>query len=423
MNIFSKKNNGKNNSKIVVCIFSYLKIETVLKICKNCKNLQKIMNFSKYTYQLERIYEQNEINSYQLKKDASKNDKSKISSIKKFFQAALQVANISSLQLLSTNQNSIEISSNMINCIVQITQDVIGIAISKEKKIKLFDITTKKNIKNLQGHTSPILKILPGNDNNFISATFTGEIINWDISSFSICSKNLFNTSGMINIISLFNLMPCCYCASYWDVSLSIFTMEKVLYTITSPANPLQPIITMATYYDINSSNNYLLTSSRNKTVSLFYVSQEHYSHIRTVKTNSFDDDNKYITCFLPLYVQGKLFMGYNNGFVIAMNFNFTKCFFGLKMHQNPVTNLISCCENMKIISCGFKDRVINIFDVSDMRDRVSIVFKIPIDYSLIQLNDGGLISSSGGNIINISINTEKYTLKLDKRNIIFKEN
>ena len=63
MNIFSKKNNGKNNSKIVVCIFSYLKIETVLKICKNCKNLQKIMNFSKYTYQLERIYEQN----YQLK--------------------------------------------------------------------------------------------------------------------------------------------------------------------------------------------------------------------------------------------------------------------------------------------------------------------------------------------------------------------
>ena len=115
MNIFSKKNNGKNNSKIVVCIFSYLKIETVLKICKNCKNLQKIMNFSKYTYQLERIYEQNEINSYQLKKDASKNDKSKISSIKKFFQAALQVANISSLPLLSTNQNSIEISSNMIN--------------------------------------------------------------------------------------------------------------------------------------------------------------------------------------------------------------------------------------------------------------------------------------------------------------------
>ena len=93
--------------------------------------------------------------------------------------------------------------------------------------------------------------------------------------------------------------MPCCYCASYWDVSLSIFTLEKVLYTITSPANPLQPIITMATYYDINSSNNYLLTSSRNKTVSLFYVSQEHYSHIRTVKTNSFDDDNKYTYIFV----------------------------------------------------------------------------------------------------------------------------
>ena len=132
------------------------------------------------------------------------------------------------------------------------------------------------------------------------------------------------------------------------------------------------------------------------------------------------DDKDKYITCINVISTE-KVFCGYSNGSIISMNLSFTKCFYCSKLHSNPIMNLVSINGGSKVISTAINDRTLNIINVNDMRERVTLISKISFDGCLLLL-DNSLLVSKEGKISTVIIDNDKYTMKIEKRIVLYKE-
>lgn len=403
MNIFNKKNNSKF-IRGVLCLMSMFDVKKTLLICRRSKVMQKILGLNKFSYMINKVY--NSEKSFVLKKESNK---SKAVKNKMILNAGLYVTGLASLNLVSNLSWNIETGCSFVNSMCNISNNMIAIALSKENKLLIYDIKNRKNIKTLQGHSSPVLKIF-NNYDNFISASFNGEIIQWNISSFNIDNKVQYNSSGMLNIIEIPSLKS--MCASYWDLSIEIFTMESLSYKITS--SPNQPTITLSSYNDT------LIASNRNKSIYIYTLNKDNYSLINSLSVNAFDDKDKYITCINVISPQ-KVFCGYSNGSIISMNLSFTKCFYCSKLHNNPVMSLLSLFGGSKVISTAINDRTLNIINIDDMRERVTLISKISFD-GCVLLYENKLLISKEGKVSYISIDNEKYTMKLENKIVLYKE-
>ena len=403
MNIFNKKNNSKF-IRGITCLMSMFELKKTLLIVRRCKALQKLLGINKYTYMMNKVYHSE--NVFVLKKDSNKNKSAKNNAI---INATMQITGLTNLNLTSAMSVDIDTGCSYVNTICNITKELVVIAQGKENKIIIYDIKNNKIVKTLQGHSSSVLKIF-NNDSHFISAAFNGEIIQWNYVSLNIDKKVKYNSSGMINIILINSLQS--FCASYWDLSIEIFTIDALKYKITSQSN--QPTITLSSYNDM------LIASNRNKSIYVYKISNENYELTKSQSVNAFDDKDKYITCINVISTE-KVFCGYSNGSIISMNLSFTKCFYCSKLHSNPIMNLVSINGGSKVISTAINDRTLNIINVNDMRERVTLISKISFDGCLLLL-DNSLLVSKEGKISTVIIDNDKYTMKIEKRIILYKE-
>ena len=83
--------------------------------------------------------------------------------------------------------------------------------------------------------------------------------------------------------------------------------------------------------------------------------------------------------------------------------------------------NLVSINGGSKVISTAINDRTLNIINVNDMRERVTLISKISFDGCLLLL-DNSLLVSKEGKISTVIIDNDKYTMKIEKRIVLYKE-
>lgn len=354
------------------------------------------------------------------------------------FQGIVNNTETSCFNLLNQPKIYIETGNgNTVTTLCQVDNNYILYAISKETKINVYDISSKKhNTKGYIGHNSYVFKIM-FIDKSLYSFSFNGEIILWNISNQSILLKNTINNNndclGMVTALYI-QYIKCntetehehVFCSSFWNLTVYVYTIHNVLYTIKQSPS-IETIITTICYnYNENvyCNNNkcLLLASSRNKTVTLYQLTNTTYSEIKTINTSSLDDHNKYVTAFEVIPSRDRVIFGYNNGTILSLNIKLTKCIEQCKCHQTPICALEYFSDSNCVVSLGYKDKNIYIFKLDSFNKGLVIVKKTMFDCPFIRLNDGRLLSSNEGVINTIAIEDNKYEIKSEKKKCLVKE-
>lgn len=355
------------------------------------------------------------------------------------FQGIVNNTETSCFNLL--NQPKIYIDTgngNTVTTLCQVNNNYILYAISKETKINVYDISNKKhNTKGYIGHNSYVFKIM-FIDKYLYSFSFSGEIILWNISNQSILLKNTIDNNndslGMVTAIYIPYIKSTTeteiehvFCSSFWNLTVYVYTIHNVLYTIKQSLS-IETIITSISYnynenvYSSNNNKCLLLASSRNKTVTLYQLTNTTYSEIKTINTFSLDDYNKYVTAFEVIPSRDRVIFGYNNGTILSLNIKLTKCIEQCKCHQTPICALEYFSDSNCVVSLGYKDKNIYIFKLDSFNKGLVIVKQTMFDCPFIRLNDGRLLSSNEGVINTIAIEDNKYEIKSEKKKCLVKE-